>query len=91
VLALQERGTLKQLKIKWWKELRGGGTCSKIATGSNAQLSLSQLGGVFIVLVSGAALCGKVLCGRWAGCSSQYSSPSVSSPGSGASWPWTRM
>ena len=24
VLALQERGTLKVLKIRWWKKLRGG-------------------------------------------------------------------
>ena len=51
VLALQERGTLKQLKIRWWKESRGGGTCTKNAAGSSAQLSLAQLGGVFIVLV----------------------------------------
>ena len=53
MLALQERGTLKVLKIKWWKELRGGGTCTKAVGGSTAQLSLSQLGGVFIVLVGG--------------------------------------
>merc|ERR1719239_188810 len=45
VLALQERGTLKLLKIRWWKKLRGGGTCSKITTGTSAQLSLAQLGG----------------------------------------------
>ena len=95
VLALQERGTLKSLKIRWWKKLRGGysmiivgpdrcsektwkpppcwdkilnlspfisaknfkwppgGTCNKDTTGTSAQLSLAQLGGVFIVLVGG--------------------------------------
>ena len=27
VLALQESGTLKELKIKWWEKERGGGSC----------------------------------------------------------------
>merc|ERR1719412_2287737 len=56
VLALQERGTLKVLKNLWWKKLRGGGTCQKDTAGTSAQLSLAQLGGVFIVLVGGMVL-----------------------------------
>jgi len=66
VLALQERGTLKLLKIRWWKKLRGGGTCSKITTGTSAQLSLAQLGGVFIVLVGGMVLAIIIAVGEFA-------------------------
>lgn len=33
VLKLQEQGKLQAMKIKWWKEKRGGGACSvSIAT-----------------------------------------------------------
>lgn len=28
VLKLQEQGKLQAMKIKWWKEKRGGGACS---------------------------------------------------------------
>lgn len=28
VLRLQEQGKLTSLKIKWWKEKKGGGACS---------------------------------------------------------------
>eukprot|EP00090_Calanus_glacialis_P018188 TRINITY_DN28216_c0_g1_i1.p1 TRINITY_DN28216_c0_g1~~TRINITY_DN28216_c0_g1_i1.p1 ORF type:complete len:919 (-),score=157.38 TRINITY_DN28216_c0_g1_i1:468-3224(-) len=55
VLALQETGKLKELKIKWWENERGGGACKVKQAGGNAQLSLAQLGGVFIVLVGGMA------------------------------------
>ena len=27
ILALQEKGILQKLKIKWWKEMHGGGQC----------------------------------------------------------------
>ena len=27
ILALQEKGILQKLKIKWWKEMHGGGMC----------------------------------------------------------------
>jgi len=53
VLKLQESGKLQELKIKWWKEQRGGGKCEKLATGDGAQLDLANLGGVFIVLIGG--------------------------------------
>ena len=31
VLALQETGKLKELKIKWWENERGGGACKVCA------------------------------------------------------------
>ena len=53
VLSLQEDGVLKELKIKWWEKERGGGSCKAEGGGSSSQLSLANLGGVFIVLVGG--------------------------------------
>lgn len=53
VLALQESGTLKELKIKWWEKERGGGSCKVDASASSSQLGLANLGGVFIVLLGG--------------------------------------
>ncbi|XP_023349086.1 glutamate receptor ionotropic, kainate 2 isoform X2 [Eurytemora carolleeae] len=53
VLRLQESGKLQELKIKWWKNERGGGSCSGDAAGNSAQLDLASLGGVFIVLIGG--------------------------------------
>merc|ERR1719402_2117100 len=51
VIKLIETGKVLEIKKKWWEKERGGGQCS-VPTGSgNAQLSLAQLGGVFIVLV----------------------------------------
>ena len=64
VLALQEKGVLKALKIKWWKQLRGGGTCTNNEGGGTSQLSLAQLGGVFIVLVGGMV---SILCTTYYG------------------------
>jgi len=53
VLQLQESGKLQELKIKWWKHERGGGSCAGEGSGNSAQLGLSNLGGVFIVLIGG--------------------------------------
>jgi len=54
ILALQEKGILQKLKIKWWKEMHGGGQCVSGGEGaSSAQLGLPNLGGVFIVLTGG--------------------------------------
>ena len=44
---------LQELKIKWWEKERGGGSCKAEGGGSSSQLSLANLGGVFIVLVGG--------------------------------------
>ncbi|KAL1451875.1 hypothetical protein WDU94_006210 [Cyamophila willieti] len=53
VLTLQEKGKLDALKNKWWKE-KGAGTCQAEEASSETQgLTLANVGGVFVVLVSG--------------------------------------
>nr|AUF73080.1 ionotropic receptor [Anoplophora chinensis] len=57
VLKLQETGVLTSLKIKWWKEKRGGGKCSRKSEGGAATpLDLQNVGGVFLVLFVGSIL-----------------------------------
>ncbi|KAK9880188.1 hypothetical protein WA026_010060 [Henosepilachna vigintioctopunctata] len=57
ILKLQEEGKLHILKTRWWKEKRGGGKCSRdevLKTTSTAnELSLANVGGVFVVLMGG--------------------------------------
>ncbi|XP_068247412.1 glutamate receptor ionotropic, kainate 2-like isoform X2 [Palaemon carinicauda] len=59
ILRMQELGRLHRLKRKWWKEKRGGGTCkddeSKSSSKAN-ELGLSNVGGVFVVLLAGMGL-----------------------------------
>ncbi|XP_026481358.1 glutamate receptor ionotropic, kainate 3-like [Ctenocephalides felis] len=56
VLQLQEQGKLAAMKIKWWKEKRGGGACSSGAMDKDKadELGLPNVGGVFAVLVLGS-------------------------------------
>lgn len=57
VLKLQETGKLTALKIKWWKEKRGGGNCaSRTAGGAATPLGLKNVEGVFLILVVGTIL-----------------------------------
>lgn len=57
ILKLQERGVLQTLKDRWWKQKRGGGACTEEKKGSNVtELSLGNVGGVFVVLVAGLFL-----------------------------------
>ncbi|XP_046399579.1 glutamate receptor ionotropic, kainate 2-like [Ischnura elegans] len=59
VLKLQEVGKLYALKVKWWKEKRGGGACRDDASkgsGAASELGLPNVGGVFVVLIGGVAL-----------------------------------
>ncbi|XP_046751512.1 glutamate receptor ionotropic, kainate 2-like [Diprion similis] len=60
ILKLQEMGVLKELEDKWWKHKRGGGACEKTkgATSVSKRLGLENVGGVFIVLITGVALSG---------------------------------
>ncbi|KAK1127273.1 hypothetical protein K0M31_003817 [Melipona bicolor] len=60
ILRLQEKGTLQDLKKKWWEE-RGGGLCSKIEQEptSSSELGLANVGGVFLVLLIGT--CGSFI------------------------------
>ncbi|KAF4528160.1 hypothetical protein B566_EDAN016924 [Ephemera danica] len=57
VLKLQEVGKMYALKVKWWKEKRGGGQCKDDTAGSGAasELGLANVGGVFVVLIVGVA------------------------------------
>ncbi|KAJ1532308.1 hypothetical protein ONE63_000916 [Megalurothrips usitatus] len=58
VLKLQESGQLAALKDKWWKQKNGGGKCQKETTTGDAsanELGLGNVGGVFVVLVSGCS------------------------------------
>ncbi|XP_042867492.1 glutamate receptor ionotropic, kainate 2-like [Penaeus japonicus] len=59
VLRLKENGKLHQLKTRWWKE-RSGGRCmheasSAKSSGAN-ELGLSNVGGVFVVLIGGMGI-----------------------------------
>ena len=53
-MSLQENGDLYKLKIKWWKQKRGGGQCQKGAKGSTAKsLGFDNLKGIFLVTFAG--------------------------------------
>lgn len=57
ILQLQENGMLHVLKNRWWKERHGVGTCSDDAKGGGVtELSLANVGGVFVVLLGGMGL-----------------------------------
>ncbi|CAL1283899.1 unnamed protein product [Larinioides sclopetarius] len=52
ILQLQERGTLQSLKDKWWKQ-KGGGVCTVKQSNVVRELTLDNVGGVFVVLSFG--------------------------------------
>lgn len=57
ILHLQETGMLHVLKNRWWKERRGGGTCTDDSKGGGVtELSLANVGGVFVVLLGGLGI-----------------------------------
>ncbi|KAG1652211.1 Glutamate receptor ionotropic, kainate 2 [Nymphon striatum] len=64
ILQLQEETLLDVLKIKWWKQKRGGNNCNedeeKGSTGTANELSLANVGGVFVVLLGGLGCSGIV-------------------------------
>ncbi|KAG1653679.1 Glutamate receptor ionotropic, kainate 2 [Nymphon striatum] len=58
ILQLQEETMLDVLKIRWWRQKRGGAKCNKEdskkgSTGTANELSLANVGGVFVVLLCG--------------------------------------
>lgn len=56
VLRLQEQGKLASLKIKWWKEKKGGGACADTGEDSEAlALDIANVVGVFLLLIIGIA------------------------------------
>ncbi|CAH1961045.1 unnamed protein product [Acanthoscelides obtectus] len=59
ILKMQEMGVLVRLKDKWWKEMHGGGQCTKDKHSEDAtatELGLDHVGGVFVVLAVGVCL-----------------------------------
>ncbi|XP_069951466.1 glutamate receptor ionotropic, kainate 2-like [Cherax quadricarinatus] len=59
ILSLQEEGKLQALRTRWWKQEKGGGQCkddeSKSSSKAN-ELGLNNVGGVFVVLLTGMGL-----------------------------------
>ncbi|KAL1131739.1 hypothetical protein AAG570_011352, partial [Ranatra chinensis] len=57
VLKMQESGKLHELKNKWWKE-KSGKTCDAEAPegAKNNELGMSNVGGVFLVLIGGCSV-----------------------------------
>ena len=41
------------MKERWWKERKGGGKCKEVKDTGAAALGLSNVGGVFVVLIGG--------------------------------------
>lgn len=44
------------LKEKWWKQRKGGGKCKEVPDSGAAALGLSNVGGVFVVLIGGLGM-----------------------------------
>ena len=53
ILKMQEGGDLYKLKMKWWKQKRGGGQCLKSKTSSATSLGYENVSGIFLVTFSG--------------------------------------
>ncbi|XP_050533361.1 glutamate receptor ionotropic, kainate 2-like [Daktulosphaira vitifoliae] len=63
ILSLQEKGKITALKNKWWKEKRGGGSCQdNVQSNEASELSMKNVGGVFIVLCSGVGVAAILAC-----------------------------
>lgn len=56
ILRLAEEGVLHTLQERWWKQKRGGGQCIEKSSGSVRELGLSNVGGVFVVLLCGVVI-----------------------------------
>jgi len=54
ILRLQESGVIKRLEKIWWERMRGGGGCIDRVAGCYASISLSDMSGVFWMLLTGA-------------------------------------
>jgi hypothetical protein len=53
---MQENGDLHRLKVKWWKQKRGGGRCQQTKVKRATELGLDNLGGIFVVTFAGVGL-----------------------------------
>ena len=53
ILKMQEGGDLYKLKMKWWKQKRGGGQCQTRKTSSAVALDYDNVSGIFVVTFAG--------------------------------------
>jgi len=59
ILKIIESGELHKMKVRWWKQRRGGGACEdKAASGGVKSLGLANVVGVFIVTMVGCMIAG---------------------------------
>merc|ERR1719195_2557086 len=58
ILKMMEQGVLHKLKVKWWKQKRGGGACDTKAKSGVNPLGLANVAGVFLVTMVGCAIAG---------------------------------
>lgn len=56
ILRLKESGVITELQDKWWRQKRGGDKCSEKPAVTVSPLNFEDVGGVFIVLISGVSL-----------------------------------
>ncbi|XP_033217368.1 glutamate receptor ionotropic, kainate 2-like isoform X2 [Belonocnema kinseyi] len=56
ILELQENGKLSKLKLKWWSEKHGGGSCVQASSSVPSELNLKNVGGVYLVLFIGIGI-----------------------------------
>ncbi|XP_071628678.1 glutamate receptor ionotropic, kainate 2-like isoform X6 [Temnothorax longispinosus] len=56
ILKLHETGVINELQTKWWKQKRGGDTCDEKTAVQVQPLNLEDVGGVFLIMISGVAL-----------------------------------
>lgn len=52
ILKLQEKGTLNNLYERWWQQKREGGRCKESTSATATPMALSNVGGVFLVLLA---------------------------------------
>ena len=63
ILKLLEDGTLHRLKVRWWKQKRGGGKCdAQGGAGAIKSLGLANVAGVFLVTMIGCAIASIFAC-----------------------------
>lgn len=57
VLKLKEDETIRKLKARWWQERNiGEEDCSIEDTGNDSELTMQNVGGIFLVLFTGCGI-----------------------------------
>lgn len=65
ILQLQESGELARLKMKWWREKRGGGACEGGDPPKTPELTFDHVKGIFMVLFGGCIVGTSLGIFRW--------------------------